>query len=83
MGNLPYSFPIDDYHFFEEIYRVKYHPNRLYAKLSKEESKALIMSFFFLKLLLNEFLFVAKDKLDWKKNIMKKNNIKNSDMIEI
>jgi len=34
MGNLSCSFPIDDYHFFEEIYRVKYHPGRLYTKLS-------------------------------------------------
>ena len=83
MGNLPYSFPIDDYHFIEEIYRVKYHPGRLYAKISKEESKCLIMSFFFLKLFLNEFLLVVKDNFKWKKLIMKRNQIKPHEMIDI
>jgi len=41
------------------------------------------MSFFFLKLFMNEFLFVVKDNFDWKKKIMKRNNIQNKDMIEI
>lgn len=62
---------------------MRYHPGRLYLRLTREESKALVISFFFLKLFLGEFLFVVKDNFEWKKKIMKWNQIKNSDMIEI
>lgn len=41
------------------------------------------MSYIMIKIFLFDFLYFVKDKLDWKKKILKKNKIPNDRMIEV
>jgi hypothetical protein len=52
-------------------------------KMSKEQGKAMITSAFFVKFFLFDFLFYIKDKLDWKKKVIKKHKLQNDEMIQV
>lgn len=66
IGNLPYSFPLDHNYLEEEIYRLHFHPQKTYLLCDELQSKALIMTTFFVKLLAYDFLFVIREDMDWK-----------------
>jgi hypothetical protein len=64
------------------LYRLTLHPQKLYLKIDELQSKALLMICFFVKLLVYDYLFLMREDIEWKSDLLKKNNLKKSQMIE-
>lgn len=82
VGNIGYSFPLDCHHLAEELYRINFHPKKLYLQIDSIHSKALLLSHLFVKLISYNFMFSIREDNEWKKKLLKLNNLKKDQYIE-
>jgi hypothetical protein len=75
-GSLPFSFPVDHYYLLDELYNLKFHPQKMYLQNNRKIAKSLLLSCIFIKLITFSLFFPIKQNYDWKLKMLKANNIK-------